>query len=88
MALFAAGWWNNGKVQNDGVAPVFLDVSCSSPGSNLRIDSASRAKLTYLGIGDYCTNVSAQVGPRCHKPQLTTWRNRLALLVSTDLNGY
>ena len=34
--LFAAGWWNNGKVQNDGVAPEVFEASCSSPGSNVR----------------------------------------------------
>ena len=41
IALFAAGLWNKGKVQNDGVAPEVFEASCSSPGSNIRSDSAS-----------------------------------------------
>ena len=49
IALFAAGLWNKGKVQNDGVAPEVFEPSCSSPGRNIRTDSACGGRPTIPG---------------------------------------
>ena len=59
IVLFAAGWWNNGKVHNDRVAPEVFEASCSSPGSNVTVDSADINRLTIPGQWwSLCTRIS------------------------------
>ena len=59
ITLFAAGLWNKGKVQNDGVAPEVFEASCSSPGSNIRTDSASGDKSIIPGHWwSLCTGIN------------------------------
>ena len=58
IALFAAGLWNKGKVQSDGVAPEVFDASCSSPeatsGPIRLVETGSR----YLDTGGHCAQES------------------------------